>query len=152
MEYYELLVFGEIHPSIAMHKNEEAYKLHYVRGIVTYVENSSDLPSTYVPLHLRKTSANTNEGKISFSFKKASSGLEEIHEDEEYEELEEYRMSQVNIKDTLLTIESFQDGDSDDSDCDNKFIHDTIDRKESDDIGLIKEEAIVYDKNESDKT
>lgn len=160
-EYYWVTVFGEVNPIIAAHKNEETFKLDYVRGCLTYIANSTDLPSSQLTLSLRKSSSIPsegdrfkNEGKLRFSFKKLGESLEQINESAELvsDDVEEYKMSMINLKDTLLTVDEFicGEGESEDYEIDiHDKIYDEVDdilRTESDDLSLIKNEAANFDK------
>lgn len=160
-DYYTLTIYGESRPHIMSHKGEEVCKLDFIKGLVTYVENSEDLPSSQVPLHLRKSSSFMSDserpkydGKIRFSFKKRGESLDPINESAELvdDSIEEYKVSMINVKDTLLTVDEFCEGESEDYGLDLEGkIYDEVDeimRKESDDIMQIKKEAVIYDSNE----
>ena len=148
-EYYELTVYGEILPHIILHKTEDIYKLDYINGILAYIETSTDLPSTHVPFHLRKTSREANEGNGRFSFKRGSDSLDQINESAEFgdnDELEEFKFSQINFKDTLLTVDKFQEGESQNYDSESEEILERgLAKQESDEISLIKKEVLDFD-------
>jgi hypothetical protein len=157
---YSLTVYGELNVSILKHKSENEYKLSYIKGLITYVEISDDLPSIKYRMNLTRETSFSQEdqtkldGRIKFSFKKMAESLEQIDESAELrdeDDIEEYKMSQLNIKDTLLTVDEFNSIEGESQECNSNVIDDASDnftyqRTESDDLSLIKHEALAYDK------
>lgn len=84
-EYYDLTVYGEIIPKIVLHKNEDVYKLDFVKGIIIYMEISSELPSTQMPLNL------------TLSNRKESGNLDQIIESDEFIKIMNSRSTKSHI-------------------------------------------------------
>jgi hypothetical protein len=82
--------------------------------------------------------------------------LEQINESAEFktdeDDIEEFKMSQLYMKDTLLTIDEFNSMDGDSHELDSNLVDETSEeashllRTESDDLSQIMFEAIAYDK------
>ena len=160
--YYSLWVYGQLTDNLVNHKTERGCKLDYVKGLVVYVENATDLPSSQIILQLSKTPSLKIEGerlkvegRNRFSFKKTNESLEQINESAELgeeDEIEEYKMSQIGMKDTLLTVDEFNsidcESDGYDIDLQDKLYEEVDDilRTESDDLSQIKNEALSFDK------
>ena len=153
---YSLTVYGSVTHLLHKYKGASNWKLNYVKGIVAYLDLAVDLPSkvnpSYTLLCKSKTKQeekdNKIDGTVKFAFKKHSSLLEQINESAELSnsEIESYRIDQLNIKDTLLTLDN--NDVEHDFEIENDQLYDEVDeilKTESDELSQIKNEAIMYD-------
>mmetsp|Transcript_12822 Transcript_12822/g.12821 ORF Transcript_12822/g.12821 Transcript_12822/m.12821 type:complete len:113 (+) Transcript_12822:1799-2137(+) len=107
-----------------------------------YSETCSELPSSKMAFSLRKSSNPENDGRINFKYHKTSE-LEQINESEEIsinDDIEEYNLSQFNMKDTLLTVEDIKEGESEDYDTNSDTSLSCI-KKESQELKLSRIES-----------
>ena len=161
--YYSLSVYGELKPHVLNHKSEQGYKVDYIKALLVYTQSSWSMPSAQKPKLMQPDSpqwidsdTDKNEGRIRFSFKKVNQSLEQINESAEFktdeDDIEEFKMSQLYMKDTLLTIDEFNSMDGDSHELDSNLVDETSEeashllRTESDDLSQIMFEAIAYDK------
>lgn len=149
--YYSLTVFGESLPFILNHK-APTFVLDSIKSLTVYTSICPSLPSTEVPLHERKTSLPERDGKIWIKYRKRTGeDLEQISESAEFDDgVEEYKISEYNMKDTLLTVDAFDEGESNDcgEDMHEDELYSEVDRllrTESDDLTNIKMEALAFD-------
>lgn len=153
---YSVTVFGELRHEVRDYKGEKPYVLDYVKGLVVYMDHAQDLPSSH-ELKCKDSFGNAKdeermklEGAIKITKRKINSELEQINESEELTEgeVEGFKFDHINMKDTLLTVDHEYDSEEYNSELQDNLYEevDEILKTESDDLSLIKTEAINFDK------
>lgn len=142
-----MTVYSEVTKNMIAHRGEPIVKCDYLKGLLAYISLSEDLPSYNSELLSRKISSISSEsdnknrlsGKIKIT-QKQNQSLEQITEEHEDnymddDDVEEYRIDQINMKDTLLTIDK-SDFETD-SNNDNRYSMDEVKSETFDEGSLL---------------